>query len=149
MGIEKFLKKGAREDRVDKFERLSKDKPKEEVREMEAALLKPDVIPDYVGELSKFVRNADTTVKLVFKSKEDMELVGRHLVITAYIEPSISNINIVLDLFKAIEAGKISYDKKTRAFTFNETTKNNVINIDEIPNNAEEPKRKLLRRKCN
>ena len=135
-GIEKFLSKNARKDRVERFEELSKGKTKEEIREIEVALLRPDAIPDYVGELSRYALNQDTTVKLVFKTKEDMSLVGKYMNITAYIEPSISDIKIILDLFNALEEGRMKYNKKTGEFTFVETV------IEEVA----PPTRKLFRR---
>lgn len=114
--IEKFLSKNARRDRVAKFEELSKGKSKEEVREMEMSLLKPDAIPDYVGEARKYIPNSETTVKLVFRNEAEMELVGKHLSINTYIEPCISDIKIIIDLFTAIERGEISYNKKSGQF---------------------------------
>lgn len=116
--IEKFLSKNARRDRVARFEELSKGKTQEEIRIMEMALLKPDEIPDYVGEVNRYNLNSETTVKLVFRTPEEMEMVGKHLSINNYIEPCISDIKIVLDLFMAIERGEISYNKKAGKFTF-------------------------------
>jgi hypothetical protein len=141
-GIEKFLSKNAREDRVDKFERLSKDQPKEVVREMEAALLKPDEIPDYIGEVKKYAANSDTTIKLVFGSQEDLELIGRNFNIKYYIEPCIADIKMLLDLCKAIEAGEIAYDRKSGSFSECLEKEAPV----ETPEKAPPVRRKLLRR---
>jgi hypothetical protein len=122
--IEKFLGQNARRDRVAKFEELCKGKTKEEIREIEMALLRPDAIPDYVGEVTRYNINSETTVKLVFKNETEMALIGKYLSINTYIEPCISDIKVLVDLFGAMEKGDITYNKKAGLFSFRENESN-------------------------
>jgi hypothetical protein len=114
--IEEFLSKGAKPDPVRQFEKLSAGKNKEEVRELEMAMLTPEPIPQYVGEEQRYIMNSEFTVKMVFASQEDMDFFGRFIPIANYMEKSITDLKIMFDLFRSIDAGKISYDKKTGVF---------------------------------
>lgn len=109
-----------RVNRVQQFDSLSsKTENKEELRELEMKLLTPEPIPEYVGEERRYHINSEHSVKFVFSSQEEMDFFNRHIPIAEYKEKSITDIKIILDLFRAIESGDISYDKKSGCFTFN------------------------------
>ena len=116
--IDDFLKKDSRPDKMKLFEKLSKGKTKEEMRELEMTMLGPDPLQQHIGEERRYAVNSECTAKIVFSCEEEMEFFGKHITITEYVEKSITQIKIFLDLFKAMDAGKISYDKKAGDFTF-------------------------------
>jgi hypothetical protein len=116
-GLSKFLGvKNKQEENISKFERMSKGKSKQEVRELERKLLKPEPIPIYVEEHSKFHIKKENAFKVVFSSKEDVELVKKFLYVSYYVEPSIGDMSLLIDLLKAMDSGEIIYDKKEGKF---------------------------------
>jgi hypothetical protein len=137
--IEDFLSKGAKPDRVEQFEKLSVGKPKEEVRILEMEMLEPEPVPEYIGEVMRYVMNSEHTVKFVFRNQEEMEFFGKFIPIAKYQENSITDIKIILDLFHAIEAGEVSYNKGNGRFSI-------VAKENEIEQKPSAPGRKLLRR---
>lgn len=137
--IEDFLSKGAKPDKIRQFEQLSLNKPKEEVRILEMEMLEPEPIPEYVGEVIRYVMNSEHTVKFVFKNQEEMDFFGRFISIATYQENSITDIKIILDLFRAIDAGEILYNKSNGKFLI-------VAKEKAIEQKPSAPGRKLLRR---
>lgn len=151
--ISKFLKGNSRPNRVEQFNKLSENVTnKEELRELEMALLTPEPIPPYAGEERRYIVNSEHTVKFVFPNKASMDFFGRFIPIAEYKEKSVTNIQIILDLFRAIDNGEISYNKKTGEFLFlgeKDTapeTENNHTEPDEA---KDEPTRRKLFRKRN
>jgi hypothetical protein len=116
--IDDFLGKNSRPDRLKQFEKLSAGKTKEEIRILEMELLEPEPIQQHIGEERRYVVNSEHSVKMVFKSKEEMDFFGRFIPIAEFKEKSITDIKIILDLFLAIDSGTVSYDKKTGNFVF-------------------------------
>lgn len=155
--ISAFLKKGSVKSKTEQFEDLSAQvNTKEELRELEASLLTPDPIPLYVGEGKRYLMNSEHTVKFVFKDKAEMEFFGRFIPIAEYKEKSVTNIQIILDLFRAIDNGEIFYDKKSGNFQFNSQDKRESESsqpqseaISGKEENIEHPTRRKLFRKRN
>lgn len=150
--IDDFLTKASRPDRVKQFEKMSAGKSKEEVRELEMALLEPEPLQQHIGEEHRYVVNSEFTAKVVFKCQEDMDFFGEHIPITNYIEHSITELKIFFDLFKWMDDGGVSYDKKSGTFTVTdkkiEVVKNEVQAPAVIAEQPEPPIRKFfLRRK--
>lgn len=116
MGIDKFV--GIKQDRVKRFEKLASGKSKAEIRELEMALLKPEPTRDYVGEVSKFIPLGDRTLKIVLPNTESYQLLGKYFKITQYIEKSIPNLNLLLDFLRWMDTGALTYDDKTRTFSY-------------------------------
>lgn len=113
------LLKLKRRNKVEQFDALSnKVENKEELRDLEMNLLTPEPIPEYVGENRRYFINSEHSVKFVFSSQEEMDFFSKYIQITEYIEKSITDIKIILDLFRAMELGEISYDKKLGKFSF-------------------------------
>ncbi len=155
--ISDFLSKNARPDRVKQFEQMSAGKSKQEVRELEMAMLEPEPIPEYMGEELRYIINSEFAVKFIFKDQEEMDFFGKFVKIAVYHERSITNMKIIMDLFHSIENGEISYDKKTGKFTClkgdiaTETVKETIKPVAETAKEPENnvvisPGRKLLRR---
>lgn len=156
--IDDFLSKKARPDRVALFEKMSAGKSKEEVRKLEMEMLEPEPLPMYTGEEIRYIANSELSVRFVFKNEEEMELFGKYVPIATYLERSVTDIRIILDLFRSMESGKITYDKKTGKFCLTDfphladTKKHPApeINQEKKEDNNEEnesPLRKLLRRR--
>lgn len=122
-GIEKFLKKNI-QDPVSKFESLSKGKSEKEKRELEQKLLKPKPVPTYTGKNIRYILNSDFAIKLVLSSQEELDLFGKYVNITEYKGRSITNYQIISDLFKALENEEIKYDKESGKFTVGEKYEN-------------------------
>lgn len=117
-GIDKFLGVNRHADTVKKFNKLSKGKSKEEVRSMEQQMFKPEPLPDFFGEESRFVIHGDYTLKMVIPNEETWNLIGRHFTITNFVEKSIAKIDMLVDFLKLLDSGEVTYDKKTRRFNF-------------------------------
>ena len=116
--IDEFLGAKSRPDKVRQFEHMSIGKTKAEVRELELNMLMPEPLQGHIGEERRYFMNSEHSVKMVFRCQEDMELFGEFINITEYIEKSITDIKIIMDLFRAMKTGKITYNKKAGEFTF-------------------------------
>lgn len=113
MGLTKYLGvKSKREQNVELFEKQVKGKSKSEVRDLERKLLKPEPIPIYADEPSKFNIKKECSFKVVFGSLEEVELVKKYFYISKYVEPSIGDMSLLIVLLKSLESGEIIYDKK-------------------------------------
>lgn len=121
--IADFLSKNSVPDKVATFAKLSQGKSKEEIRNLEMELLAPEPIPTYIGEARRYVMNSEFALKIVFKDQEEMDLFGSIIPIASYMENSATDIKIILDLFKAINSGTVSYNKKSGEFTLNKKEK--------------------------
>jgi len=122
-GIEKFLKKKM-QDPVSKFESLSKGKSEKEKRELEQKLLKPKPVPTYTGKNIRYILNSDFAIKLVLSSQEELDLFGKYVNITEYKGRSITNYQIIKDMFNALENEEIKYNKESGKFTTGEKHEN-------------------------
>lgn len=137
MRIEQFLSKGSRPNRVEQFERLVEGKSKEERRKIEMEMLGPDPIPPYIGEERRYIVNSEHTVKFVFASQDEMDLFGKYIPIASYIEKSVTDLKIIFDLLKGMDAGEITYEKKTGRFQFNINTIKGETDVIEHPAETE------------
>ena len=102
---------------VKKFEEASKGKSKEEIRQLEMKMLKPEEMPKYTGEKIRYIINSKLSAKIIFHDQEEMDLFQKHVSFAFYQGTSITNFKIITDLFHALEAGTITYDKKTSQFS--------------------------------
>jgi hypothetical protein len=115
--IENFLSQGAKPDRIKLFEKMSIGKTKQEIRDLEMEMLEPEPLQQHIGEERRYVVNSEFSAKVVFRNQEDMDFFGRFIPITNYIEHSITELKIIFDLFRWMDAGGVSYDKKSGIFT--------------------------------
>jgi hypothetical protein len=121
--------------------------PKSEVRELEMEMLGPEPIPGYIGEDARYIVNSEFSVRFIFKNQEEMDLFGKFVPIATYRERSITNIKIILDLFRAMDARKITYDKKTGVFQLGSMEQKKQQPVEERKNDAPQTAiRRLLRR---
>lgn len=127
MGLTKFLGVENKQTKnMEVFEKKIKGKSKKEIRELERSLLAPEPIPQYVEEPSTFHIKKEFAFKVVFGSQEEVDLVKKYFYISHYVEPSIGDMSLVIDLLKALDAGEIIYDKKERKFILNEIKRRGI-----------------------
>lgn len=115
MSIFNHIKK--KESSVDRYNRLSKECSNEEKRKLEQKLLKPQKIPPYTGP--RPIKNAldDLIIKAVFKNHNDLNLFKKYFKISNYLEQSVSDIQMIMDLLKRLEDGSLRYEKEKGTFT--------------------------------
>jgi len=100
-------------------ERKQQASSKSEERELERENLNPDKLPPYAGEGPETDKIKKQSVKLVFHSEETLEKFKRHFRVANYIEPSVTNIDLLEALLEELESGRIQYDKKEKCITYN------------------------------
>ena len=109
------------EDRVARFQKLAKGKSKEEIRQLEVRLLKPEKLTKYSKKpISKGALSgvAAREVKIVMPNKEMFDLLCKHFPVSRHVENSISNPTLLCEFLKLLESGDIVYDKKRKSLQF-------------------------------
>jgi len=102
-----------------RLERVRRAKTKSEKRELEEKLLVPEELPPYTLESSKSNSSvADKTVTLVFGDINDVTLLAKYFKISEYKGKNIrsSNLKMFIDFLKALEDGKLFYNKEDGSF---------------------------------
>lgn len=102
-----------------RLDRVRKAKTKEERRMLEEKLLKPEELPPYTLESSKSTNEVNSkTVMLVFGNIEHVELLAKYFKISEYKGKNIraSNLGLLLDFLKALDSGKLIYNKESHRF---------------------------------
>lgn len=120
MGIDNFFnaKRNVVQDSV--YERKKQEaSSKAEEREFEMENLKPDKLPPYAGEQPTKGKLKEQSVKLVLRSEEELEKFKRHFRVPNYIEPSVTNIGLLMALLDELDSGRIQYDKKSERIVYN------------------------------
>jgi len=103
--------------RVEKFEGLSEGKTKEEKRQLEVEVLKPDKIPPHVHEkteYSKFSPIASHSVRIVFPDDESLELFKKHFNVSRHVEASLTSMDKFMEIIRLLDDGIIVYDNKLK-----------------------------------
>lgn len=109
--IRKFLKGSKEKAKSKKYSDLSKNRSEEDKREIELALLKPDKIPSYTGPTP--IKNSldKLTVKIILPDEKSMSLLRKYFKVGTFVEQSINNISLLLELLRLLESGKLEFDK--------------------------------------
>lgn len=97
-------------DRADKFQKATKGKSESEKREAEEALLQPEPLPEYQGELPVHKNDLDArTVLIVFRNKAQMDLVGEIFSIRTSVanKSYITDISLLEYISKQVKKGKM------------------------------------------
>lgn len=116
MGMREML--GAGDQRTTRFKKLAKGKTKEEVRELERTLLKPDVIPPFTGERPAKSSVEQRTVKIIFESDEDIDLFKHFFKVNTYKEQNTREIGAIVALVEAMDRGSLRYDQEQKTLNF-------------------------------
>lgn len=100
--------------RCKQFQRMSTGKSKEEKRELEVKLLRPEKIPEYKGDISTNKNPLlDRSVTIIFPSIKEFERFASAFPVRRYSGNNLSNIDFLMSLVKDIEDRKIQYDKES------------------------------------
>lgn len=97
-----------------KFEKLIEGKSKVEIRDIEMALLKPEPIKKYTGQLSGPSPYKQRTLVITFPNKEWIERLGKFIKINLYQENNTYDIAFLLELITLMEKDRIVFDTDTK-----------------------------------
>lgn len=118
MGINNFFDISRNVVQTSVYEQKKQVSSKAEERELEMKNLKPDKLPPYAGEKSTENKLKKQSVKLVLRSEEELKKFKRHFRVPNYIEPSVTNIELLMALLDELDSGRIQYDKKSGRITY-------------------------------
>lgn len=123
MGITDFI--GNVESRAAKFNKLVDRKTDKERRFLETKLLVPEELPSYTGPTPQFGTLGERTVKLVFDSKLDVDLLRKYFKVSEYQGLNVrgSNLVLLLVVLRALENGSLIYEKEELFFVDAEGTR--------------------------
>lgn len=116
MGMREVL--GLSDSRVKRFAKAAEGKTKEEVRELERTLLKPDVLPPFTGKKPPRSSVEQRSVKIIFETDEDMELFRQHFRVNTFKEQNTREIGAIIALVDAFSRGVLRFDSKTNTLNF-------------------------------
>lgn len=116
MGMREML--GMKDSRVQRFQKASQDKDKEEVRELERTLLKPDALPPYTGKRPPRSGIKQRTVKMIFDTDESMELLKRFCKVNTFKEQNSHDVGVIVALLEALDRGSLRYDTEHKTLNF-------------------------------
>ncbi len=141
--LDKFVKAKQTQEgfRIKRFDELIVGKSKTEIREIEMKLLVPRPIPKYTGPAPRDVDFKLRAIKFVFRNRDEVELIKRHVKVSHYVENNSQDVAVIVAIFKAIDEGRIKFDGKDFSFVLiGEEKKERVIK-------RRKKKRKIKRRK--
>ena len=120
MGIQDFLGKPQGEgSKAERFAKAAKGKTKEQLRDLEATLLKPEKLPKYTGPAPTPEAKDPLlarSVKIVFSCERRVLQFCKYFAVSKYVEPSLAHPDPIEALLDALEKGTIHYDKKANRF---------------------------------
>ena len=113
--ITKLLGKKTRERGImSRFMKLIKGKSKEEVRDIELALLKPAPLPKYGGKKSSAQSKwLAESITFSFPNKDIVERLGKFIKINTYIENNSYDIALFIEVLKLLENGTLQWKNET------------------------------------
>jgi redox-sensitive bicupin YhaK (pirin superfamily) len=107
MGIKELI---GSKSKVEEFRELAeKAETKEELRELETHLLKPEKLPPVIHEVKYLTDLKKNTVRLVFGKSEEYELFCKHFRVLNYIETNVTDIHKLIAFLQALEEKIIIY----------------------------------------
>lgn len=101
---------------IDRFEKLSKDKSKKEIRKIEMALFRPLPIPIYRGKKSGLTIFKQKSIRLTFSSTNIIKLMSKFMRINTYIENNSYDCSIIECMFNLLNKRKIKFNKDKKRF---------------------------------
>lgn len=103
---------------IKKYENIIEGRTNEERREIERKLMKPDVLPPYVGPKVNRGPLAKRTVKFFFPSSDDVEILSHHVKINNYVELNSYDVDLIMRFVELLEEGTLRYDKDSKRIIF-------------------------------
>jgi hypothetical protein len=116
MGMRETL--GISDSRVQRFAKAAEGKTKEEVRDLERALLKPDVLTPFTGKKPPKSSVEQRTVKIIFETDEDMELFRQFFRVNAFKEQNTRELGPIIALVDALNRDVVRYNQQTQTLNF-------------------------------
>jgi hypothetical protein len=120
MGILDFVKLKNGENvnlsRVQRFEKISEGKTKEEIRVLEKTMLEPEKIKPYVYDAPGKSPVENRTITVVFDSEEDLLLFRNYFEVRDYRGLNLrgSQSALMMNILYALRDGDITYDQKSK-----------------------------------
>lgn len=126
--ITKFLGEKSQQDNLlEKFSELvKKTKTKKELRELEMRLLRPKPFQKYKGKLPGKTTFKKRCLLLTFKSKKQIEIWARHFKVNTYIENNTYDVDFIIELFRLMDEGVVSWNPMKKKYTFHEVKKKSI-----------------------
>lgn len=115
--ILKFAEAGTREEFLLKeFLRLAaRTKTKQELRELEMALLKPAPIPSFKKQITTGMSDFQLrTVTMTFPNKRYVEILGKFIRINSYKGNNSHDMDILVEFINLLESGRIVFDTEEK-----------------------------------
>lgn len=117
--ITKFVsKKSKQENLIDRFHELVKSaKTKEEIREIEMALLKPKPLPSYkAGGKGLFTGFKKRSIRLTFNNGHIIKKWMNMFRVNTYLEFNTYEVDFITELFHLLETNRLTWDKKKKKY---------------------------------
>lgn len=116
MGMREML--GMKDSRVQRFQKAVAGKSKEEVRELERTLLKPNALPPFAGKRPPRSTIEQRTVKIIFETDESIELFKQFFKVSSFKEQNTREIGAIVALVEAMDRGSLRYDTENKSLNF-------------------------------
>jgi len=117
--ISKFIgRKSQQESIIEKFTKLIEGKSKEEIREIEMNLLKPEPIPFYNQKKDHKTNNPvhQKSITVTFSDVKYIDLWEKYFKISRNIKNNTYHVGFLIELFRLLEQGKLEYDEKKNRY---------------------------------
>jgi hypothetical protein len=96
--------------KVDDFAEKSMGLSKEEIRNLEVHILKPDKLPPIRHKVEYLTPLRRDYVKLQFRVHHDFDLFCKHFKVLNYVETNVTDLKKLIAILKALDNKVISYD---------------------------------------
>lgn len=122
-GITGFItRRGVSHDmiRAENFDKLIEGKSETERREIEQTLLKPKPISKYIGPKTGLSPFTKRSIMVTFPHKAHIEKLGRFIRINTYIQNNTYDVDMIIELTRLMEEGRLRWNKREGHFYFKE-----------------------------
>lgn len=114
MNISDYLK--VKNTKSSTFKKITKNCSQTQKRKIEQKLLKPEILPTYLGKIPGKGPVEKRTIKIICESEIEVALIKKYFKISEYKELNIRDISLLLKLLTALEEGILKYEKNTLFF---------------------------------
>ena len=119
--ITKFVgRKSHEQNLISRFTKMVKSaNTKKEIRELEMRLLRPKPIEQYKGPRPGRSNYKQKVITVTFPNRKYVDQWAKYFKVNTYVENNTYDIDFLIELFRLMEIGYISWDPKKKSFTFN------------------------------
>lgn len=120
MDITYFInKKTGEENQLARFQKMiSKQKTKQDLRNLEMHLLRPKPIPVYKGKRTGRTDFQKRTILFTFPDKLQIDRLAKFFAINTYIQNNIYDVEFLMELIRLMEKKRIAWDKTKKRFYY-------------------------------